>query len=112
MAFNGTKFKVLRYGFNEELKHVSNYMTPEAEDTIDVKSVLRDLGIIMNDQATWKNHVDKVCSQVNQKAGLIQGHIEYCSQILQPLKSGELQRLEHLQKILSKKIPQVKKLNY
>ena len=72
MAFNGTKFKVLRYGFNEELKHVSNYMTPEAEDTIDVKSVLRDLGIIMNDQATWKNHVDKVFSQINQRQDVYQ----------------------------------------
>lgn len=132
MAFNGTNFEVLRYGFNEELKYVSNYMTPEAEDIINVKSVLRDLGIIMNDQATWKNHVDKVCSQVNQKAGwvlrtfrcrttsfmkqmwksLIQGHIDYCSQLWQPLQSGELQRIENLQKIYTKKIPQVRELNY
>ena len=132
MAFNGSKFEVLRYGFNEDLKCVSNYMTPGAEDTIDVKSVLRDLGIMMNDQATWKDHIDKVCSQVNQKAGwvlrtfrcrttsflkqmwksLIQGHIDYCSQLWQPLQSGDLQRIENLQKTYTKKIPQVRDINY
>ena len=132
MAFNGSKFEVLRYGFNEDLKCVSNYMTPGAEDTIDVKSVLRDLGIMMNDQATWKDHIDKVGSQVNQKAGwvlrtfrcrttsflkqmwksLIQGHIDYCSQLWQPLQSGDLQRIENLQKTYTKKIPQVRDINY
>ena len=96
-------------------------MTLEAEDIIDVKRDLRDLGLLMNDQATWKNHVDKVCSQVNQKAGwilrtfrcrttsfikqmwksLIQGHIDYCSQLWQPLKFGELQGIENLQKIFT-----------
>ena len=41
MAFNGSKFEVLRYGYNEDLKHSTNYLTPEAEDVIDVKNVLR-----------------------------------------------------------------------
>ena len=52
MAFNGSKFEVLLYGCNEDLKCASNYMTPGAEDTIDVKSVLRDLEIMVNDHAT------------------------------------------------------------
>ena len=43
---------------------------------------------------------------------LIQGHIDYCSQLWQPLQSGELQRIENLQKIYTKKIPQVRELNY
>ena len=33
--------------------------------------VLRDLGVIMNIKATLKDHTDKVCSQVNQKAGWV-----------------------------------------
>ena len=107
-------------------------MTPDADDIINVRSVLRDLGVIMNDKATWKDHIDKVCSQVNQKAGwvlrtfkcrttyfmkqmwksLVQGHIDYCSQLWQPLQSGDLQRIENLQKIYTKRIPQVRELNY
>ena len=64
MAFNGTKFELLRYGHNEGLKTLTNYSTPNAENVIDVKDALRDLGVIMNDKATFSDHVDKVCSQV------------------------------------------------
>ena len=118
MAFNGTKFEVLRYGNNEEVKEDTDYLTPNTDGVIDVKNVLRDLGVMMNDRATFEEHIDKVCSQVIQKAGwilrtfhcrrtrfmqlmwkqLIQGHIDYCSQLYQPLQSGNLQRLENLQK--------------
>ena len=69
MAFNGTKFELLRYGHNEELKTCSNYMTPEAEDIIEIKYVLGDLGVIMNDKATFNDHIDNVCAKVTQKAG-------------------------------------------
>ena len=43
-------------------------MTPDANDIMIVKSVLRDLGVTMIDKAKWKDHIDQVCSQVNQKA--------------------------------------------
>ena len=132
MAFNGTKFELLRYGHDEELKTVTNYLTPEANDIIDVKEALRDLGIIMNDKATFTDHINKVCSQVKQKTGwilctfqcrrtgflkqmwksLVQGHIDYCSQLYQPLQSGNLERIEMLQKTFTKKIPEARELNY
>ena len=132
MAFNGTKFELLRYGYNEELKTLSNYLTPEAENVIDVKDVLRDLGVIMNDKATFSDHIDKVCAQVNQKASwilrtfqcrrtsflkqmwksLIQGHVDYCSQLYQPIQSSNLQRIENLQKVYTKRIPEVREKNY
>ena len=120
------------YGSNEELKHDTNYLTPNANGFIDVKTVLRDLGVIMNSKATFEEHIDKVCSLVNQKAGwilrtfycrktwfmrlmwkqLIQGHIDYCSQLYQPLQSGNLQRLENLQKVYTKRIPEFRMCNY
>ena len=71
MAFNGTKFEVLRYGNNEEIKEDTNYLTPNWDGFIDVKNVLRDLGIMMNDKATFEENIDKVCAQVNQKAGWV-----------------------------------------
>ena len=43
---------------------------------------------------------------------LIQGHIDHCSQLWQPLQSGDLQRIENHQKTYTKKIPQVRDVNY
>ena len=43
MKFNGKKFEVLRYGTDKELKESSNYLTPDAENLIEVKESLRDL---------------------------------------------------------------------
>ena len=42
----------------------------------------------------------------------IQGHIDYCSQLWQPLQPGLLQRVEGLQQSFTKKIPQCSHLNY
>ena len=43
MLFNGKKFEMLRYGKNQDLKNSTNYLTPRAEDLIEVKETLRDL---------------------------------------------------------------------
>ena len=42
----------------------------------------------------------------------IQGHIDYCSQLWQPLQSGLLQRIEGLQRTYTKKISEISHLNY
>ena len=65
MLFNGKKFEMLRYGPNEDLKFETNYFTPDFEDIIEVKNELRDLGIIMSDNANFKAHIDHVCAKVN-----------------------------------------------
>ena len=41
MMFNGTKFEVLRYGKNEDIKNTCNYLTPNDEEIIEKKSSLR-----------------------------------------------------------------------
>ena len=43
---------------------------------------------------------------------LVQGHIDYCSQLYLPSKTSELQKLENLQKWYTKRIPEVRNLNY
>ena len=43
---------------------------------------------------------------------LIQGHIDYASQLYQPQQSGDLTRIENLLKTFTKKIPELKELNY
>ena len=132
MLFNGKKFELLRYGSNEDLKTDTNYMTPNHEGFIEVKENLRDLGVIMTDNATFEEHVNHVCKKVKQKCGwilrtftsrdthlmkhlwktLVQSHIDYCSQLYSPSKPGEIKRLENLQRWFTKRIPQLSNLNY
>ena len=86
----------------------------------------------MNEKADFTDHINSVCSKVKQKVGWIlrtfinrdsqflkfmwktyvQGHIDYCSQLWQPLQSMQLQRIEGLQKAFTKKIPQIMHLSY
>ena len=76
ILFNINKFKKLRYGENADLKKDTRYLTPGCEDLIEVMDSLKDLGIIMSDNATFKNHVDKVCNTVKQKCASI---VKTCS---------------------------------
>ena len=132
MKFNGKKFEVLRYGTNEELKQSSNYLTPDAENMIEVKETLRDLGVQMTDDGKFSQHISQVCSKARQKCGwilrtfssrqttflkflfktLVQGHVDYCSQLYFPGQSSELEAIEEIQKSFTKKIPEVNHLNY
>ena len=131
MLFNGNKFEILRYGNNTDLKNSTAYFTPDYEDVIEEKDTLRDLGIMITNDGKFSSHVEHVCSKVKQKSGwitrtfqcrktwfmkflwktLVQCHIDYCSQ-LYLCSSGDLQNIENLQRIYTKKIPEVKNLNY
>jgi hypothetical protein len=132
MLFNGKKFELLRYGTNVEIKESTSYLTPGYEDIVEVKENLRDLGVIMSDDGTFSNHINQVCSKVKQKCGwilrtfsnrqthflkmmwktLVQGHVDYCSQLYMPSKQSELQQIENLQVWFTRKIPEVANLNY
>ena len=132
MKFNGTKFQLLRYGPNENIKKDTLYFTSNMEEVIDQFSSLRDLGIIMSDDAKFSAHIDKVITKVRQKVGwvlrtfytrrtdvlkqlwktLIQCHIDYCSQLYMPSNSNEMQSLEKLFYDFSSKIPEVRDDNY
>ena len=57
MQFNGEKFEMLYYSSNSDLNNSTNYFTPEFEDIIAVKDSLRDLGVIISDDATFSNQL-------------------------------------------------------
>ena len=48
--------KLLRYGSEEDLKFSTNYLTPGEKEIIDTKECLRDLGVIMSDEAKFTEH--------------------------------------------------------
>ena len=132
MMFNGGKFLVVRYGANTELKENTLYFTSEMQDVIKQVNFCKDLGIIMQDNATFEMQIDKVCSKVRQKCGwlqrtffnrtprfmkhmfntLVQPHIDYCSQLWAPAEGGELERLEGCLRTFTSKIPAVRHLPY
>ena len=55
MQFNGTKFQVLRYGLNEDVKNDAIYFTDNMENIIDRFSSVKDLGMILSDDVSLKN---------------------------------------------------------
>ena len=70
MLFNGSKFEMLRYGKDENLRKNTMYFTPDMEDVIEERDSLRDLGVIMNRSASFKDHVHLVTKKVNKKKWL------------------------------------------
>ena len=131
LLFNTKKFELIRHGKNEALKS-SVYPKPSMVDIIEEKDVVTDLGVKTNNRADFSDHINKVCSKTSQKSGwvlrtfscrsthfmksmwktLIQGHIDYASQLYQPLQSGSLARIENLFRTFTKRIPEVRELNY
>ena len=132
MKFNGAKFQALRYGPNEDIKEDTIYFTENMEDIIQRVSSLRDLGIIISDDANFNEHIEKVVSKVRQKIGwmmrtfytrradilkqlwktLLQCHIDYCSQLYMPGQTKGMQSLEKLFYDFSAKIPEVRDKDY
>ena len=99
---------------------------------ISSSNMLRDLGVMMPNDATFSNHVNTVCKKVNTKSGwifrtfqcretlflkhlwqsLVQPQIDYCSQLYFPSKASDMERIESLFRTFSKKIPALRNLSY
>ena len=64
MKLNGSKFEHLAYGKNKELKMNSTYLNNDCKKIKNEESV-RDLGIIMSSDCSFKQHISKVISRAN-----------------------------------------------
>ena len=96
------------------------------------QEVVRDLGVLMSDDATFKDQIEKVAKKVRQKIGwvlrtfysrktllmktlfktLVVPHIDYCSQLWMPIKPVEILKVEKLQKDFLNRIPELRGENY
>ena len=132
MEYNATKFVLLRYGKNTDLKEDTVYFSGDMDEVIEEKESTKDLGVIMQNDATFSEQIEKVCCKVRQKSGwmfrtfysrkgwflrhmwnsLIQCHIDYCSQLWAPGEGAELQKLEKLLKDYLAKVPELNELPY
>ena len=132
MQFNGKKFQVLRYGKNTELKESTTYFTENTSEIVEREESVRDLGVIMSEDATFKLQIDKVVAKANQKASwvlrtfqtrsiflmksvfktLVLPHLDYCSQLWAPCKATEILKLEKVQKNFLRRIPCLRNQSY
>jgi len=76
MAFNHSKFELLRYGKNQDIKCATSYLRSDGEK-IEEKAHVRDLGVTMSNTATFTKHINKVIESAN----------DMCSWILRTFKS-------------------------
>ena len=108
------------------------YFTANMEDVIQQFDSIRDLGIIVSDDAKFDKHMEKVISTVRQKIGwvfrtfytrrtdilkqlwksVIQCHIDYCSQLYKPGQSKGMLSIEKLFYDFTLRIPEVRLENY
>ena len=132
MEFNKGKFVVLRYGENEILKEETDYFSGNFEEIIERKQSLRDLGVQLTDDGGFEEQIERVCKKARQKSGwifrtfysrntdflkqvfksLVQPHLDYCSQLWAPLEGPDMEKIEKVLRDFSRRIPELRELNY
>ena len=70
MKFNANKFERLRYGKELEIKSVTAYK-PYDDSNIDDKKLVRDLGIMMYNTATFTLHIRNIVKKAKDKMGWV-----------------------------------------
>ena len=131
MEFNSPKFECLRYGNDNDVKKNTCYKTPTGESIKEVEHA-KDLGIVMSNNGTFKQHIGNIANTANQLCGwvlrtfrtrqrlpmlmlwktLIRPKIEYCCQLWCPTKTGDKQLLEQVQRSFIRKISGLQHLSY
>ena len=131
MSFNNSKFEVMRYGLNCELKQSTEY-TAHNGDKIESKTDTRDLGVTMSDDATFSAHIRNVVKRARSQMGwvlrafstreelammtlyksMIRPLLEYCCQLWNPWKASDVKALEGIQRTFTSKIISLNGLNY
>ena len=70
MEFNDSKFELLRYGKNDSLKTVTNYLSSN-KSVIAEKEQIRDLGVIMTNDGTFKHHILQTIDSAKQQSSWV-----------------------------------------
>ena len=70
MEFNSTKFQVLHFG-NKKPSLDYNYFSPNYDNPIIPSSNVKDLGVYIDSDFSYRTHVDEVCKKVKKRVGWI-----------------------------------------
>ena len=105
----------------------SNYLSSTG-DCIVAKDTLKDLGVLMSGDCSFSCHIEAVISKVNKMVSwalrnfecrsrlfiltiwksILLPHLDYCSQLWSPFKSGDINYLELVQNVLSRRLTHLK----
>ena len=117
MHFNSDKFECMRLWPNPTNTPEFKYMGPDGEE-IEVKQSLKDLGVHLSSDLSFKLQVEKTVSSASKMAGwglrtfrrrslstlktiwksLVQPKLDYCSQFWSPGDQESINRLESVQR--------------
>ena len=131
MELHGDKFELLRYGVNSEIKAETDYISNTGL-IIKEESQVRDLGVTMHSSGSFSPQIQKLVEEGRKQCGwilrtfntrdrlpmltlwksLVMSRLEYCSQLWCPLKKGEIQALEMVQRTFLRKISGMNELSY
>ena len=131
MKFNDSKFELIRYGTNQDLKDSTYYVRPDGEK-ITEKTHVRDLGVTMSNNGTFSEHINKIATSAKDMSSwilrtfrsrspelmlttwksLVLPILDYCSQLWCPTNKGQIQKLEKIQQSFTRKIHLNDKLDY
>jgi len=123
MTFNNSKFELIRYGTNQDLKENTFYTRSDGEH-IEETCHVRDLGVTMSNTATFSEHINKIAESARDMCSwilrtfksrspelmlttwksLVLPILDYCSQLWCPIAKGEIQKLEKIQQSFTRKI--------
>ena len=123
MDFNNNKFELIRYGLNQMIKEATSYSAPDGS-LIPEKAHVKDLGVTMSNNATFSEHINKICQKARDMCSwilrtfksrspilmltlwksLVQPILDYCSQLWCPISKGQIKQLEEVQKAFTRKI--------
>ena len=131
MELHGDKFELLRYGSDSEIKAETEYISNTGL-IIKEESQVRDLGVTMHSSGSFSPQIQKLVTEGKKQCGwilrtfntrdklpmltlwksLVMSRLEYCSQLWCPLKKGEIQALEMVQRTFLRKISGMSELSY
>ena len=131
MTFNSKKFEILRYGPDDVLKCTTSYTSSDGS-VIPEKEHVRDLGVTMSKDGSFKQHITNMCTSARNMCAwilrtfqsrsadlmltmwksLVLPILDYCSQLWSPTKVGQIQEIEDIQKSFTRKIWHVNRGDY
>ena len=131
MALNDDKFECLRYGGNIDIKTESSYKS-NTNTVIEVKDHVKDLGIIMSSDCTFREHISRSVNAAKSLTGwilrtfctrnalpmltlwksLVLPKLDYCCILWNPMGKGQIQSLEMVQRTFLRKITSYWQMSY
>ena len=131
MELNSDKFEHMHYSTSRQSETVYQYQSSSGA-IISEKTDVKDLGVTMSNNGTFKKHIQNVLQGARSQAGwilrtfatrdrvpmltlwksLVQCKLDYCSQLWSPCDKGNIQALEMIQRSFLRKLSGIRNLTY